>query len=297
MLLFWVFFVRVYHIAGKTSLELGGPRDSSLVIAGRNFFQRTVLKNPDFAQKNAKIGWVSDIHADRFKRRTVDSGTIYPRQYQDYLPKVFDDLRSKGIDTVVATGDNTNSGDDNYARELSKIAQEKSMHVIWVRGNHDNDKVMNVLDGKKARYYYVDYGKTRIVAIDDVEVGGGYQGFIDSEQLAWLRGVLKTDKQVIVAMHIPIFDGGDALNSNHVLQSGNFTNMGNILASYVEFEKVLHESGNVKMVLSGHWHVPWQKQYDGIAYYGQAALTREGYAGSYGVIDLKSDQVEYLFAK
>jgi len=278
-------------------LSLGDPRDSFLVVEGNKIWQGDFLKNPDFAQDNERIGWVSDIHADRFKRRTVDSGTIYPRQYQDYLPKVFDEMRSRGIDTVIATGDSTNSGDDNYARELSRISQEKRMHVIWVKGNHDNDKVMGILAGKNTGYYYVDYGNTRIVAMDDVESGGGYQGDIDPGQLEWLRGALKTEKQVIVSMHIPIFDRGDALTSNHFLQSGNFTNIGNILDSYAAFESVLHENNNVKMVLSGHWHVPWQKEFDGIAYYGQAALTREGYSGSYGIIDLKNAKVDYLFAK
>lgn len=278
-------------------MDLGDPRDSFLAVEGNKIWQRHFLKNPDFVKDNGKIGWVSDIHADRFKRRTVDSGTIYPRQYQDYLPKVFDEMRSKGIDTVIATGDSTNSGDDNYARELSKISQEKRMRVIWVRGNHDNDKVMRILADKNTGYYYVDYGNMRIVAMDDVESGGGYQGYIDSQQLDWLRSSLKTEKQVIVSMHIPIFDGGDALTSNHFLQSGNFTKMGDILDSYAQFENVLHENGNVKMVLSGHWHVPWQKEFDGIAYYGQAALTREGYSGSYGIIDLKNAKVDYLFAK
>lgn len=283
--IFPIFFLRIYHIDGKYSIEIGNPQDSWVVIKNNEIIQRNLLKKAGFSQKYEKIGWISDIHADRFKRRTVDSGTLYPRQYEDYLPKVFDDLRGQGIDTVIATGDNTNSGDDNYAISLEKIAQEKRMNVIWVTGNHDNDRVMSILGETGNKYYYVDYGSTRIVVLDDAKITretGDYAGGIEQEQLAWLKDILKTDKQVIVSMHIPIFP----LSLESV-----------VVDQYAELEKILQGSGNVKMVLSGHYHLPWQKEYDGIDYYGQAALTREEYKGAYAVIDLKNNFVDYLFAK
>lgn len=202
-------------------------------------------------------------------------------------------MRKEGIDTVIATGDDTNSGDDNYAVDLAKIAKENRMNVIWVRGNHDNDKVMGILNGAKDKYYYEDLGNTRIVALDDVESDGSYQGSIDDKQLAWLESVLKTDKQVIVAMHIPVFAGGTVLNTD-----GTYAvNLNERLDIYSKLEDILHENNNVKIVLSGHWHLPWQREYNGINYYGQSALTREDYKGSYGVIDLKNDSVNYLFAR
>lgn len=238
-----------------------------------------------FGIPSTKIGWITDIHADRFKRRTVDSGTIYPRQYSDYLPKVFDEMRAQGIDTVIATGDNTNSGDDNYARELAAIAKEKHMQMIWVTGNHDNDKVMDILGVTEEKYFFTDYGTTRIIVLDDTKItrdSGDYMGGIDDAQLDWLSGALKTDKQVIVAMHIPIFPLG--LDSV-------------VVDRYVKLEGMLHASKNVIMVLSGHFHIPWQKNYNGLGYYGEGALTYEGAMGAYAAIDLKEKGVNYEFAK
>lgn len=250
------------------------------------------LKGQD---KSIKIGWVSDIHADRFKRRDVPSGLMFPRQYKDYLPKVFDAMRQQGITTVIATGDNTNSGDDNYARALVEIAQQKKMQVVWVRGNHDTDEVMSLLGVNGKNYYFVDYENTRIIVLDDTEGDSGYTGAIEQEQMDWLKQALNTKNQVIVTMHIPIFDE-EHPEMVHDIHGGNLS-AGNLLDHYTQLESLLHESGNVKMVLSGHWHVPWQKEYDGINYYGEAALTRESYSGAYAVIDLKNDTVEYLFAK
>jgi predicted phosphodiesterase len=279
--LFCLFFVRMYRINGRISLEMGNIKDSSVIIESTRFAKHAVpfLRPADYAQKNGKIGWVTDIHADRFKRRSVDSGTLYPRQYADYLPEIFDELSNQGIETVLATGDNTNSGDDNYAQELAKIAQRKHMNVIWVRGNHDNDEVMKTLGVNKDGYYYVDYGNSRIIVLNDVKEEAGYLGGIDEKQLNWLKDVVKTEKPVIVAMHIPMFFNDE------------------LLAQYQELENILKDSGNVKLILSGHLHVPWQKEFQGLKFFGQAALTREEYKGAYGVIDLQDDSLQYLFAK
>lgn len=244
----------------------------------------------------AKIGWVSDIHADRFKRRDIPSGLMFPRRYSDYLPKMFDAMRQQGINTVIATGDNTNSGDENYARDLERIAKEKHMDVIWVKGNHDTDQVMADLGVTGNKYYYIDHGNTRIVVLDDVENDGGYLGSIDQNQLNWLKETLKTEKQVVVAMHIPIFREVD-LDKIHDLQSGDFSGAGDLLDRYAALENIFRASDNVKLVISGHWHLPWHKEYDGITYYGEAALTRESYSGAYSVIDLQNYSVNYLFAK
>lgn len=293
-----LFFLRLYNIAGKRTLELGNPKDSIVMQKSNQILRRNIpfFKKSDFAQKYEKIGWVSDIHADRFKRRDINSGLMFPRQYSDYLPKVFDALQNQGIDTVIATGDNTNSGDDNYARAIEHITQEKHMRVIWTAGNHDNDKVMSILGVTGNKYYYVDYGRTRIVVLDDVESNGDYQGTIDQTQLDWLKSALATKNQVVIAMHIPVFDGGLSSENIHDFTGNNFPYVGDLLPRYAELENILRSNKNVKLVLSGHWHIPWQKQYAGINYYGEAALSRTGYFGAYGIIDLKNDSVSYAFA-
>ncbi len=233
--------------------------------------------------RSVKIGWVSDIHADRFKRRQVESGLLYPRQYSDYLSKVFDAMRKQGINTVISTGDNVNSGDDWYAKDLARIAHQKDMHIIWTKGNHDTIHSMTALGVIGNKYFYVDYLNTRIVVLDDtvgMEQTGNYDGGIDSDQINWLREALKTNKPVVIAMHIPIFQ----------MHTGKDTV---VIGKYAELEKILHNSGNVKMIISGHWHIPWQKQYDGLNFYGEGALTREGMKGDYAIIDLGNYSVGY----
>ena len=272
---------------------------TTAILIGLCFFILRNYKIGFFAKDSTKIAWVTDIHADRFKKRDVDSGKIYPKQYKIYLPKVFDVLKSNNIDVVIATGDNTNSGDNNYAIDLAKITKEKKMDVIWVKGNHDKDEVMKTL-GVSKNYYFKDYGDTRVIVLDSTEYPNGeydYLGGISQEQLEWLRKTIKTKKEVIVAMHMPIFEQDITSINIHDLK-GKFEGVGDILERYVELEKIFHENANVKMVLSGHWHVSWQKEYNGIKYYGEGALTRNGEEGAYATIDLeKKFTVEYKFAK
>lgn len=230
-----------------------------------------------------KIGWVSDIHADRFKRRQVDSGLLFPRHYKDYLPKVFDEMKAQGIDTVISTGDNTNSCDDNYSEDIKKIAAEKNMYVVWVRGNHDCDETMASLGVKQNNgkyFYFYDYADKRIIILDDTQMNPyDYLGSIDETQLGWFREILKTDKKVIIAMHIPMF--ADEM----------------LMERYAELEKIIHESGNVKLVLAGHYHTTWKKNYNGIEYKIEGALTRDGMEGEYAVIDWNNFSVENKIAK
>ncbi len=237
--------------------------------------------------KTKKIGWVSDIHADRYKHRLVESGMLYPRQYDVYLPKVFDALRKQGIQTVLSTGDNVNSGDTGYASELVRLAKEKDMHIIWVKGNHDSPESMATLGLSEEQYYYhVDIFGARIVVLNTTvgmaEDGVGYGGSIDAEQLDWLRNELKTERPVIIAMHVPMFP----VSLEPVISD-----------QYTELEQILRDSGKVTMVLSGHFHIPWQKVHNGLRFYGEGTLTRDGMEGEYAVIDLTDGSVNYEYAK
>lgn len=262
--------IRVYDTVTSFVTVQGGH----YLYATRDLFGAASNKN--------QIGWVSDIHADIFKRRTVDSGTLYPRQYSEYLNKVFNELREKKITTIVATGDNANSGDAEYGKELAKLAYAKNMHVLWVKGNHDKDGDMKELgfsDPNKV-YYYQDFDKTRLVVLDDSQ-GDFLTGGINDEQMQWLRESLKTDKQVLIAMHIPIFP---------------LSLTDDTLPHFVELEKIFHDNSNVKIVINGHFHTRWSKEFDGVKYYGQSALTRENEKGGYGIIDMSTLSVNNYYA-
>lgn len=254
-----------------------------IAVASILFFYVNKYGRQYFVKNETKIGWVTDIHADNLKKAGSDSGILHPEKYVEYLPKVFDAMHAEGIDVVIATGDSINSNGNKHAEKVLQIAIAANTDMIWVKGNHDTKKSMSILGFPEEKYYYFrDFKNTRIIVLNNVEYQTGEHdqlGEISSAQFEWIKQVLKTEKQIIIAMHIPMFSDDK------------------LLKRYEGLEKLLYESGNVKMVLSGHFHYVYQKEYNGIRYYTESALTRDGEEGAYAVIDLENSQIDYKFAK
>ena len=108
--------------------------------------------------------------------------------------------------------------------------------------------------------------------MDSSEVENDGQGGISDAQLNWVKSMLQTEQKVLVVIHHPIF--GKALSEEP-------------LGQFVELEKALSSAGNVKYVLSGHVHInEWERQANGIQYYGLTAMTLKGKEGRYKVLEL-----------
>ena len=60
--------------------------------------------------------------------------------------------------------------------------------------------------------YTFDVGDVRAIALDTVNRAGGSRGLVSAEQVAWLRGQLRTSSWVVVFAHNPLesSDGGEA---------------------------------------------------------------------------------------
>jgi 3',5'-cyclic AMP phosphodiesterase CpdA len=225
-------------------------KKSILIFAGlfiflgliSGFFYHKYNAGATTLHENSKIGLITDIHAGNEKERIIEGVTMgYPRVYKEHFSAALDEMKKQGINLVIALGDNTNEGNEKKAQTLVDIAKNKNMEIVWVKGNHDREEtnVMNVFGVQSPYYYYVDKGDWRIVVLDSSEIDPAGTGGIDPQQLDWLKNILQTDKSVVVAMHHPIYD------EQHTDQ---------ILSVYSDFKNVLEKAGNVRYVLSGHWH-------------------------------------------
>lgn len=246
--------------------------------------------------KTEKIGIITDIHAagrDIRRASNVDN-IVHPNDYVTVLPETLDRIKNDGADAVIDLGDHTNNSSKKHAENIRRMVEKSGLTPIWVKGNHDSDghedddegefleskendetNIMRVL-GAPGRYYYLDRDDWRIIVLDSSEEPGEvfYQGGLSNEQIEWLKPLLKTDKEILIAIHHPIFDK----------ETREY-----VYPIYENLEKMLSESGNVRYVVSGHWHTPyWEKEYNGIKYFGITALTLEGQTGFYKIIELPS---------
>jgi len=186
---------------------------------------------------NAQIGWISDIHAGSEKKiQRTETNIVYPRKgtknFKFYLKK----MKRIGVNTVIVTGDITDKGKRKYAGKLLSHSQKYGIRVLWVKGNHDSDRIMSTLGS--SNYYTVEMEEWKIIVLDtypDNTPTCKSIGCPDPGQFEWLRSQLETDKKVLVAMHHPPYDSD-----------------GNALSAYSEFEDIIKDK--VDLVLSGHLH-------------------------------------------
>ena len=142
----------------------------------------------------------------------------------------------------------------DYERAVSRMG----VPFFQVVGNHDVD-VDELTDEASTAvfssyfgptYYSFDRGEVHYVVLDDVFwYGGGYIGYVDADQLAWLEKDLarmEPGRTVIVALHIPI------LGSSH-LRNGRDRPLLNFAVTNRESLYRLLEPFAVHLV-AGHTH-------------------------------------------
>lgn len=244
-----------------------------IVFAGSFFYYKRV-------NSLTAIGVISDIHAANDKQRMVD-GLVYgyPRKYKEFFPFALEAMKKQGVSVVLALGDNTNVGKSHYAENLVGMAKNAHMDVIWVKGNHDRKETEVMKDfGVDPTNYFRDFKDWRIIVLDSTVIDTNGIGGIDEAQLKWLTESLKTSKGVIIAMHHSIWERTE--DGKQVKDS--------IYPSYDKFEKIISQSGNVKYVFSGHYHIPdWVHVYNGIEYHIIPSLTRDEDNAQFKIVNLK----------
>lgn len=246
-----------------------------------------------------KMGFISDIHAASQDIRTVSNSpdnVVYPSKYKEAVDMALKKMKNENVSLAVSLGDTTNNGSIKHAENIKQIAQQNQIDMLFVRGNHDrddeeedeneetpqierqeqeNEKKLSEVLNLSNRYYYVDREGWRIVVLDSNELSSAsVVGGMSEEQLRWLEDVLKTDKWALIAMHHPVWNREDRNRLYEV---------------YGRFYDIIKKSRNVRYVLSGHEHInEWEKEQDGIKFFGLPALTLKDNEGRYKTINLES---------
>jgi len=231
-----------------------------------------------FFKEELTIGIITDIHAgDQKYRDDGDEPTnnLFPANYEKNMRSALDNL--KDADLVLTLGDNMNKGGRKHARKLKELST--GFPMVWTKGNHDKkNEFMEILSEKT--YYYVDRGAWRVIVIDNSEtrpdaiegIEEHGRGYIDQAQMDWLKEALKTRRHVIVTMHVPMFRRG---------------NLDEVRPDYAEIQKIFEESGNVKHVFSGHFHiVNMEKEINGLRYHIVPSLSLENHEGRFKKINI-----------
>lgn len=217
-----------------------------------------------------RIGWITDLHADDSGQIAInDEQVIYASAFETYLSEFIKKMEAEDIRTVIVTGDMTHDGEDDIARQIRKITDRSDIKFVWVKGNHDKEEnhAMREFDVDKPYYYHYDTAFTRIIVLNVVDE----EDDVSQKQARWLEDSIKgTPLNVIVAMHAPIVNYEEE----------------KIYDKFSEIERIMRESGKVKMVVSGSLHKEKELELGGILYKTAYPLTLEDHMGSYYIIEI-----------
>lgn len=126
---------------------------------------------------------------------------------------------------------------------------------------------MIVLDNSERFPDYVKFGE-----LDNVINEHGH-GYIDAAQLEWLEKSLATPKNVVIAIHIPIFYRD---------------NLGKIRPNQQKIKDLFDRHENICYVLAGHFHIAdWNAEIDDIRYYIVPSLSLESREGHFLKLNLE----------
>jgi Icc protein len=163
------------------------------------------------------------------------------------------------VDLVACSGDLSDDGSaESYAllrNELEPWAQSRGAAIVYALGNHDRPEgfrqILGAGHGKQGSLTPTEgnYGVSliagvRVITLDTSVATKGY-GFLDPEQLSWLRGLVATPAEngtVIVLHHPPVAAETVLLNA---LQLRNPEDLLDALVG-----------SDVRLILAGHYHYP-----------------------------------------
>lgn len=176
---------------------------------------------------------------------------------RDAVPDVVHTVRGLGGVPVFGVGDGDIMWDhlELYA-DYEAAVKEIGIPFVQVVGNHDLDmpaqsraSAITTFEQRFGpRYYSFNRGQVHYVVLDDVfYYGGGYLGYVDDDQLAWLAAdlaLVERGSPVVVFAHIPLMNAfGDRVGRSSI-----GTSVANRDAAY----RILGDYQT--LILTGHIH-------------------------------------------
>lgn len=231
---------------------------------GRRFDRRGFLQSSSAVALALAAPELQQLHADGPRDGKVMMGVIAD-VHQDVMhdgveriTSFISAMQEQKVHGIVNLGDFCvpHSRNDRFLAQWNAFTGEK-FHAL---GNHDTDggyRREQTVEyyGSPGRYYSQDFHGLHVVVLDGNDPDGkpGYPCNINDEQLQWLESDLgKTQQPTVILIHQPIDDYDKHVRSSAKVRS--------VLAQAnrdAGFRKVI-------LVLSGHAHLDYLKESDGI---------------------------------
>jgi 3',5'-cyclic-AMP phosphodiesterase len=127
-------------------------------------------------------------------------------------------------------------------------------------------------------YYAFTLANWRIIVLDTVQPRGeaGYEGGLDDDQFAWLKGELgklASDTHALLVSHIPIINISTLLADGDTSKNGWDVSPGLMCLDARRIVSLLAACPNVKAAISGHIHTTEDVMFQGVRYLNNGAVS------------------------
>ena len=277
------FFSKIFN--GVITLAL-----TFIMLWGLQAYSRASSSDLTFAQ-------VSDVHF-------LENGANTTFKMIQESPKLLDDAISqinegKNVDFVMFTGDLIDKPFEKELRAVFPHLDKLNTPWYFAFGNHDRcvggylttEVYLQMLrdnnknfKSKKAYYSFEPKKDFKAIVLDDaIDTEITSNGFIDDEQIKWLKKELDNakDKTVLIFMHIPIIEPFPS--PNHRLRNSS------------EVKALIESYKNPIGVFQGHYHATKIVQHDNVIYAGSPALV--SYPNAFRVVKISNtkDKTNFEF--
>jgi len=236
------------------------------------------------------FAFVTDIHVQP-ERNATEGFRQAIRKVNELDP----DFVITGGDLIMDALGVTYERADSLYDLYEETVQEFDMPVYNTIGNHEvfgyyeesgvdsthpfyGDKLYESRMGK--RYYAFNYKNWRFYILDSVEEmpgGGGYYGYVDREQIEWLKEDLQdvdTETPLAISVHIPMITVQTQLVHGTTVPN----NQGSVITNANQVLE-LFEGHNLKLVLQGHLHAYEEIYANGIYFITGGAVCARWWQG------------------
>lgn len=242
-----------------------------------------------------KFAQLSDVHfLEKGQNTTFKMTGESPRLLDDAVAQINE---HDDIDFVMLTGDLI---DKSFEKELRAVLPHlDNLHAPWyfAFGNHDRcvggylttlvylDMLRSSNENfkfKKAYYSFEPKKHFKVIVLDDIitnEITSN--GYIDEEQMKWLKKELDSSKNdtVLIYMHVPIIE--PFASPNHKLRNAN------AVKSLIESYK------NPIGVFQGHYHAAKITQHNNVLYVSSPALV--SYPNAFRIVTVTNHKDKVTF--
>jgi len=231
-----------------------------IVLAGlSNACKKTPEEKPGFS-----FAFLTDIHVQPERMATEGFKAAIAR-----VNKLKPDFVITGGDLIMDALAQTPGRADSLYNLYLETQKGFDMPVYNTMGNHEvfgyypesgvdsshplyGDKMFEQKLGK--RYYVVDHQGWRFYILDSVEEweDGGYYGYVDQEQLDWLKEDLAgvdPETPLVISVHIPLISVFTQLDVGSTAPNGR----GSVVTNSKDLLELFRDH-NLRLVLQGHLH-------------------------------------------